>query len=108
MTAELTDSYAERSEIVGWRMIVSNLLGALYGYLIFTFVFAQSEAFPKGQLDPDNYVMFAPLLGALVTFWCFSLHSLHPRPNPIFLSAHRCPIVWFGLYAINRGCPEQS
>ena len=87
-------------------MIVGNLLG-VYGYLIFNFVFAQSEAFPKGQLDPDNS-MFAPLPGALVTFWC--LVSTHYNGDQIqYLSAHRCPIVWFGLYAaINRGCPEQS
>ena len=100
MTAELTDSYAERSEIVGWRMIVSNLLGALYGYLIFTFVFAQSEAFPKGQLDPDNYVMFAPLLGALVTFWC--LVSTHYTRDQIQYFYQRTDAQSFGLVYMLR------
>ena len=70
MTAELTDSYSERSEVVGWRMIVSYVLGALYGYLIFTFIFSGSDAFSQGQLNPENYVIFAPLLGALITMWC--------------------------------------
>jgi GPH family glycoside/pentoside/hexuronide:cation symporter len=70
MTAELTDRYAERSVIVGWRQIVGYSLGALYGYVIFTFVFSKSEAFPQGQLNPENYVLFAPLLGGLITMWC--------------------------------------
>jgi Na+/melibiose symporter-like transporter len=70
MTAELTDSYSERSAIVGWRQIVGYVLGAVYGYLIFTFMFSESEAFPQGQLNPENYVFFAPLLGGLITMWC--------------------------------------
>ena len=70
MTAELTESYSERSVIVGWRQIVGYSFGSLYGYMIFTFVFGASEAFPQGQLNPTNYVFFAPLLGALITTWC--------------------------------------
>jgi len=70
LTAELTDSYSERSVIVGWRQIVGYSLGSLYGYVIFTFVFSGSEAIPKGQLNPENYVLFAPLLGGLITMWC--------------------------------------
>lgn len=70
MTAELTDSYSERSVIVGWRQIVGHILGALYGFLIFRFIFSASETFPQGQLNPENYVLFAPLLGGLITMWC--------------------------------------
>ena len=47
MTAELTDSYSERSEVVGWRMIVSWRFGCLGGYLIFTFIFSGSDAFSR-------------------------------------------------------------
>ena len=70
MTAELTDSYSERSVIVGWRQIVGYSLGALYGYVIFTFLFSKSEAFPQGQLNPENYVFYGPLVGVLITMWC--------------------------------------
>tara|TARA_Y200000002_G_scaffold195442_1_gene161470 strand:- start:128 stop:1639 length:1512 start_codon:yes stop_codon:yes gene_type:complete len=70
MTAELTDSYSERSVIVGWRQIVGHILGALYGSLVFGFIFSASETFPQGQLNPENYALFAPLLGAMITMWC--------------------------------------
>ena len=70
MTAELTDSYAERSEIVGWRQIISFGLGSFYGFMIFTYIFGASESFPQGQLNPENYRFFAPLLGILITSWC--------------------------------------
>lgn len=70
MTAELTDSYSERSVIVGWRQFVGYGLGAFYTFIIFRFIFDGSEVFPQGQLNPANYEIFAPLLGALITMWC--------------------------------------
>jgi GPH family glycoside/pentoside/hexuronide:cation symporter len=70
MTAELTDSYSERSVIVGWRQLVGYFLAGLYAYLVFNFVFSESEAYAQGQLNPENYAFFAPMLGGLITMWC--------------------------------------
>ncbi|MFL6872339.1 MAG: MFS transporter [Candidatus Azotimanducaceae bacterium] len=70
MTAELTDSYSERSVIVGWRQLVGYSLAGLYTYLVFNFVFSESEAYAQGQLNPENYAFFAPMLGGLITMWC--------------------------------------
>ena len=100
MTAELTDSYAERSEIVGWRQIVAYGLGSLYGFLIFTFIFSPSEAFPQGQLNPDNYRFFAPLLGALIASWCLiTTHFTRDQIQYFYQSQNDQP---FGLVVLLR------
>ena len=98
MTAELTDSYSERSVIVGWRQIVGYSLGALYGFFIFTFVFSDSDAFPQGQLNPENYALFAPLLGTLITMWC--LITTHFTRDQIQYSYQRTDSQSFGLLVL--------
>jgi len=95
MTSELTDSYSERSVIVSWRQIVGHSLAALYGFLIFTFIFSESEAFPQGQLNPENYTLFAPLLGTLITTWC--LITTHFTRDQIQYSYQRTDSQSFGL-----------
>ncbi|MDC3123179.1 MFS transporter [Gammaproteobacteria bacterium] len=98
MTAELTDSYSERSVVVSWRQIVGYSLGALYGFLIFTFVFGESEAFPQGQLNPENYALFAPLLGSLITVWC--LITTHFTRDQVQYSYQRTDSQAFGLLVL--------
>ena len=98
MTAELTDSYSERSVVVSWRQIVGHSLGALYGFLIFTFVFSESDAFPQGQLNPENYSLFAPLLGTLITIWC--LITTHFTRDQVQYSYQRTDSKSFGLLVL--------
>jgi len=98
MTSELTDSYSERSEVVSWRQIVGHSLGALYGFLIFTFIFSESDAFPQGQLNPENYTLFAPLLGTLITIWC--LITTHFTRDQIQYSYQRTDSQSFGLLVL--------
>ena len=98
MTSELTDSYSERSVVVGWRQIVGHSLGALYGFFIFTFVFSGSDAFPQGQLNPENYTLFAPLLGTLITIWC--LITTHFTRDQIQYSYQRTDSQSFGLLVL--------
>jgi Na+/melibiose symporter-like transporter len=98
MTSELSDSYSERSVVVSWRQIVGHSLGALYGYLIFTFVFSESDAFPQGQLNPENYALFAPLLGTLITTWC--LITTHFTRDQIQYSYQRTDSQSFGLLVL--------
>ena len=98
MTSELTDSYSERSVVVSWRQIVGHSLAALYGFLIFTFIFSESDAFPQGQLNPENYTLFAPLLGALITIWC--LITTHFTRDQIQYSYQRTDSQSFGLLVL--------
>lgn len=98
MTSELTDSYTERSVVVSWRQIVGHSLAALYGFLIFTFIFSESDAFPQGQLDPENYALFAPLLGTLITIWC--LITTHFTRDQIQYSYQRTDSQSFGLLVL--------
>ena len=98
MTSELTDSYTERSVVVSWRQIVGHSLAALYGFLIFTFIFSESDAFPQGQLDPENYTLFAPLLGTLITIWC--LITTHFTRDQIQYSYQRTDSQSFGLLVL--------
>ncbi len=98
MTSELSDSYSERSVVVSWRQIVGHSLGALYGFLIFTFVFSESDAFPQGQLNPENYALFAPLLGTLITTWC--LITTHFTRDQIQYSYQRTDSQSFGLLVL--------
>ena len=98
MTSELTDSYSERSVVVAWRQIVGHSLAALYSFLIFTFIFSESDAFPQGQLNPDNYTLFAPLLGTLITIWC--LITTHFTRDQIQYSYQRTDSQSFGLLVL--------
>ena len=98
MTSELTDSYTERSVVVSWRQIVGHSLAALYGFLIFTFIFSESDAFPQGQLNPENYTLFAPLLGTLIAIWC--LITTHFTRDQIQYSYQRTDSQSFGLLVL--------
>ena len=98
MTSELTDSYSERSVVVAWRQIVGHSLAALYSFLIFTFIFSESDAFPQGQLNPENYTLFAPLLGTLITIWC--LITTHFTRDQIQYSYQRTDSQSFGLLVL--------
>lgn len=75
LIAELSEDYAERTIISSYRILVGALLGGLSGFLIFNFWFGATEQFPQGQLNPDNYRFFGPLIGVLMTLW--SLVSTH-------------------------------
>jgi len=83
---------------VSWRQIVGHSLGALYGFLIFTFIFSESDAFPQGQLNPENYTLFAPLLGTLITIWC--LITTHFTRDQIQYSYQRTDSQSFGLLVL--------
>ena len=98
MTSELTDSYSERSVVVAWRQIVGHSLAALYSFLIFTFIFSESDAFPQGQLNPENYTLFAPLLGTLIAIWC--LITTHFTRDQIQYSYQRTDSQSFGLLVL--------
>jgi len=73
---EFTSDYAERTEIVAWRLVAGWVGGVAFSFGMYTFIFSASDAFHQGQLNPANYSMFAVVAGCLVTFWClFTTHA---------------------------------
>ncbi|MFN2100042.1 MFS transporter [Altererythrobacter sp. MF3-039] len=67
LAPELTEVYAERTKLFSLRYWF-GYAGA-YGFTAFSlaFIFIESEAFPKGQLNPASYTNFATL-GAVLIF----------------------------------------
>lgn len=66
LAPELTESYAERTRLFSLRYWF-GYAGA-YGFTSFSlaFIFIESEAFPKGQLNPASYTNFATLGAAMI------------------------------------------
>ncbi|WP_338446438.1 MFS transporter [Pelagerythrobacter marensis] len=66
MAPELTGDYTERTRLFSLRYWF-GYAGA-YGFTAFSlaFIFIESDAYPRGQLNPDSYVNFAALGAALI------------------------------------------
>lgn len=75
MAPELTTNYAERTRLFSLRYWF-GYTGA-YGFTAFSlaFIFVESEAFPRGQLNPASYENFA-LLGAILIFLAIMVSTL--------------------------------
>lgn len=85
LAMELSSDYAERTEIIVWRLVSGWIGGVAFSFGMYTFVFAGSEVFPQGQLNPDSYPDFAVIAGLLVTFWCLATAHLTRREIPYLL-----------------------
>ena len=66
MGSELTDDYGERTRLFSMRYWF-GYAGA-YGFAAFSlaFIFVESDAYPRGQLNPASYTNFAALGAALI------------------------------------------
>ena len=66
MAPELTDDYAERTRLFGLRYFFGYL--GTFGFTAFSLAvfFVATPEFERGQLNPDGYVKFAWLGGALI------------------------------------------
>ncbi|MEM7100476.1 MAG: MFS transporter [Pseudomonadota bacterium] len=64
--SELTEDYEERSALVTIRFVLASVAGLAFVYGTWTFIFPSTEVFPKGQLNPDGYSVFAGVLGLFV------------------------------------------
>ncbi len=78
MFAELSDDYQERSELISYRFAVGWIVGIVFVFSIYSFIFVASDAYPQGQLNPANYQTFALVLALTVFSRCFSDHSFDP------------------------------
>ena len=85
LAMEFSTDYAERTEIVAWRLVSGWIGGVAFSFGMYTLVFAGSEAFPQGQLNPDSYPTFAVFTGLSMTFWCLATAHLTRNQIPYLL-----------------------
>jgi Na+/melibiose symporter-like transporter len=83
MLPELTPNYDERTSLVSYRFLFGWLGGLSYSLLAYQVMFAPSERFADGRLDPEAYGTFALAGAALILFAILSCslgtHHLIPR-----------------------------
>ena len=85
VAAEYSDDYVERTSIITYRYVVGWIGGVIFSFGMYTFVFASSEDYPAGQLDPGNYPLFAMITGGLITLWCLVSTHMTRREVPYLL-----------------------
>ena len=71
MFAELSDDYSERSELVAYRFAIGWLVGIVFVYSIYAFIFTASADYPQGQLNAAHYESFALVLAVTVFVGAF-------------------------------------
>ena len=82
---ELAVDYQDRTSLAAYRPLIASVFGGVFGMLVFQLVFPASEQHPQGQLNPDNYTWFGPLIGALMTLWCLVSTHFTRREIPYLL-----------------------
>lgn len=85
LAAEFTSDYVERTSIITFRYLVGWVGAVIFTFSVYSLVFAPTEAFPTGQLNPDNYPRFAIVVGSFVTLWCLLTTHLTRREIPYLL-----------------------
>ena len=83
--AEFSADYAERSVIVSYRVLIGVIGNVSFVFLIYTFVFSSSAAYPVGQLNPDSYPLFAMVLGICVAVPALATTLLTRNQVPFLL-----------------------
>jgi GPH family glycoside/pentoside/hexuronide:cation symporter len=92
--AEFSNDYVERTSIITYRYMVGWTGGLTFNLVTWNYIFPDSELYPAGQLNPENYPLFGFAVCCLVILWAFiSTHGtrkeipylLQPtKPTPKF------------------------
>jgi len=82
MNAELTDDYGERTTLSSLRVFFGMLGFLIVAVVSFSFFFKATPEFPKGQLNPTGYPLFALTFAILmvVTIWYSAIGTHHRIP----------------------------
>jgi GPH family glycoside/pentoside/hexuronide:cation symporter len=67
--AELSTDYKERTIVIAYRMLIGGLGGVLFIFFITGDVFPDSDQYPNGFLNPNNYPLFALIIAGLMSLW---------------------------------------
>ena len=89
LAAELSSDYVERTSIVAYRHLMGWIFGPIFAFSVISLVFAGNEAYPQGQLNPDNYPPFAIVVGLLVTTWVLITTHLTRDQVPFLLQPEK-------------------
>ncbi len=92
LTADMTSDYDERTSLSSFRVLLGWLGGLVFATVGYLVLFAPSEAFEDGRLDPSAYQSFA-LVGAIaivaaITLCALGTHHLIPRLRSASLAAN--------------------
>ena len=64
---ELGGDYEGRASLAAWRRLSAWLVSTIAAGFVMMFIFASSEAYPQGQLNPDAYPAYALFTGLSIT-----------------------------------------
>jgi glycoside/pentoside/hexuronide:cation symporter, GPH family len=87
--AEFSDDYGERTTIVTYRYAVGVLGTIVFTVATWTFIFPSSHAFHLGQLNPDGYRLFAPVIALAVIAAVLVTTHLTRQEIPFLLQPNR-------------------
>jgi glycoside/pentoside/hexuronide:cation symporter, GPH family len=79
---ELSDDYAERSEILTWRYLVGGVGTVIFTIAVWSYIFPSSPQFTPGQFNPGGYPHFAVVLAVSVMVAAFLTTWLTQREVP--------------------------
>ncbi|MEM7016417.1 MAG: MFS transporter [Pseudomonadota bacterium] len=102
LAAEFTDDYVERTSIIAFRHLVGWIGGVIFGFSILSIVFAATEEYPVGQLNPANFEPFGMIAGSLTVIWCLFTTHMTRKEVPYLLQPRQS--VSAGLRGMLRQC----
>jgi len=69
VAAELSTDYRERTSIITYRMFVGWLMGVIFIFIMYSYVFPSTPEYSNGLLDPSKYSVFAAVAALLMMLW---------------------------------------
>lgn len=96
--AEFSDDYAERTAIVTFRYLFAFTAGLVFTFCTWSFIFPSTAEFTKGQLNPEAYRLFAPIVGMLVAAAALFTTHFTRREIPFLLQPVDAPVP----FSVNR------
>lgn len=83
--AEFSEDYAERTAIVTWRYAIGWIGSIAFIVSAWSFIFTSTPAYTPGQLNPNAYHLFAPVIAIVVAAAVLVTTSLTQREIPFLL-----------------------
>lgn len=78
LNAEMTDNYDERTSVAAWRQMIGHISGVAIVVIALTIIFAPTEQYAQGQLNPDAYGPYT-LFCAIIMITGITLATLTTR-----------------------------
>lgn len=99
--AEFTEDYVERTTIVTWRYILGWVIPTAFSFATYALIFPNTRAHPAGQLNPDGYAHFGPVVALATVVAILATTELTRREIPYLLQPTK-PTPRFSLAQVWR------